>query len=78
VTDGTLDLINWPLIFWEIVTLAFVIFLIAFLILATRFLIRANRGDGVATHRVLDERHTSDEIDRSEYEQMRRDLDALQ
>jgi uncharacterized membrane protein len=66
VTDGTFDLINWPLVFWEIVTLAFVVFLIAFLILSTRFLIRANRGDGAAAHRVSDERHTSGEIDRGE------------
>jgi uncharacterized membrane protein len=66
VTDGTFDLINWTLVFWETVTLAFVVFLIAFLILARRFLTRANWGDGVAAHRVLDERHISGEIDRGE------------
>jgi len=36
--------------------------------------IRANRGDGIAAHRVLDERYVSGEIDRGEYEQKRRDF----
>ena len=58
----------------EIVTPAFVVFLFAFLILATRFLIRANRDDGVAARRILDERYVSGEIDHGEYEQKRRDL----
>ena len=66
MTDGTFDLMNWPLIFWEIVTPALVVFLLTLLTLTTRFPIRANRDDGVAAHRVLDERHTSAEFDRSE------------
>jgi len=58
---------NSSLVFWEVVTLVLVVFLTVFLILATRFLIRANRDDGVvAARRVLDERHASGEIDRGE------------
>lgn len=45
--DGVFDLMNWWLVFWEVVALAVVVFLIVFFVLAVRFLIRANRGDGV-------------------------------
>jgi len=76
VADGTFDLVNWPLVFWEIVVLALAVFLIVFFVLATRYLIRANRDDGVAAHRVLDERYVSGESDRGEYEQKRRDLEG--
>ncbi len=68
VQDGVFDLMNWWLVFWEVVALAVVVFLIVFFVLAVRFLIRANRGDGVAAHRVLDERYVSGEFDRGEYE----------
>lgn len=67
--DGVFDLMNWWLVFWEVVALAVVVFLIVFFVLAVRFLIRANRGDSVAAHRVLDERYVSGEFDRGEYEQ---------
>ena len=65
MTDGTFDLMNWPLVFWEIVTPALVVFLLTLLTLTTRFLIRPNRDDNVA-HKVVDERHTGGEFDRSE------------
>lgn len=74
--DGVFDLMDWWLVFWKVVALAVVAFWIVFFVLAVRFLIRANRGDGVAAHRVLDERYVSGEFDRGEYEQGRRDLGA--